>query len=109
MSPLGRSGLIKNSENYFCRGTALAIISNEGLELHALRCDKSYPLMPANIVANVYRLEREHSRFSMREYLIVRFKNDQIAKLELKVDTAAPISPIALKEFQALCVMVHDI
>lgn len=71
-------------------------------------CGELVNILPKNVSPrSVKNVEQLHKLETMTELIALRFMNDHIAKLEFDLDRG--IEEEQLKEFHAMCIMVHDI
>ena len=66
-------------------------------------------LLPKGVAASIEKVHREHMLDSMLEQVIVKFKNGHTATMYLTPFIPDPVDDKLLKEFQATCLMIHDL
>jgi len=66
-------------------------------------------LLPAGVHDNIDKVHREQHLEKQLEVVIVKFKNGHDARMYLIPHLDDPIDDELLKEFQATCLLVHDL
>ena len=66
-------------------------------------------LLPEGVAASIEKVHREHQIDTRLEIVIVKFKNGHNAKMYLVPYLDDPIDDKLLQEFQATCLMIHDL
>jgi hypothetical protein len=86
----------------------LAIYSGKKIVLHQ-GSDEAVIELPTNVMRSIKQVASEFNILTLRDMLIVRFKNGHSAKMDLDSTGVNPYSNEALKKFQATCIMLHDL
>lgn len=98
------------SEGYFCKQDLKPIIATGGgMSLYSVENEKYLPILTSNMVRHVEKIERSHNYNRNEEVLTILFINGNRASLRLDMTNKKPITNTELKEFQAMCTMVHDL
>lgn len=66
-------------------------------------------LLPRGVHNSIEKVHREQSVATQLEIVIVEFKNGHHAKMYLMTFMPDPVDDDLLKEFQATCLMIHDL
>ncbi len=66
-------------------------------------------LLPLGVAASIEKVHREVAFVDMLEYVIVEFKNGHKATMYLMAHLDDPVDDKVLEEFQATCLMIHDL
>ena len=84
-------------------------VMNTGRELLIDAQEGPINILPPNVkpALHIENVEHYANHYGMTNLIGIKFKNGQVATLELNADMQADEK--ALREFQAMCIMVHDI
>ncbi len=89
---------------------AVTIFSGDQLIVHrGGDSDNFCDLLPMGVGASISKVHREQNLEAQLEHVIVKFKNGYIATLNLMPYLSDPVDEALLQEFQAKCLMIHDL
>lgn len=84
-------------------------LMNDGKGLYYDFGDNVINILPANVrPQSIDRVERYENMDTQSTVLAVKFTNGHVANLKLRIDRGG-VRVEDLKEFQARCIMIHDI
>lgn len=90
---------------------AMTIYSGDQLMIHrgGVDVDRLQDILPMGVAASIKKVHREVLHNRMQEAVIVEFDNTHVATLHLMMGTIDPVDDRLLQEFQAKCLMIHDL
>ncbi len=89
---------------------AVTIFSGEQLVVHRGGDSNDFcDLLPMGVAASIEKVHREQNFERLLEEVIVKFKNGHTATMYLMPGLPDPVNDNLLQEFQAKCLMIHDL
>lgn len=90
---------------------AVTIFSGDRLIVHrgGGKSDNFCNLLPMGVAASIEKVHREKNLEALLEEVIVLFKNGHKATMYLIPHLDDPVNDKLLQEFQARCLMIHDL